>query len=263
MKRFNYLIIILISFFTISLNCNATTRTYTRTIDNLLLPSDVTVDSNIIQDVLNTPAVIASEKIYDFANLIDDTNEGKLVEEINAFTKSSDMEIIIVTTNNLNGFQLPQYTFNFYDYNDFLTNGVTLVIYTGGNKPEIFMGNSGKKDGFIFTTYNETRVNQTLSYIYNGNIVDGNYYEACDEYVDIIKGFYAKDMGYSGGNSIPWVEIIILSVAIAFIANLLFVFSLGKHKTSVKKVEVMDKRINNSNLKIEQISDSPSGGVNN
>ena len=70
-------------------------------------------------------------------------------------------------------------------------------------------------------------------------------------------------MGYSGGNSIPWVEIIILSVAIAFIANLLFVFSLGKHKTSVKKVEVMDKRINNSNLKIEQISDSPSGGVNN
>ena len=99
MKRFNYLIIILISFFTISLNCNATTRTYTRTIDNLLLPSDVTVDSNIIQDVLNTPAVIASEKIYDFANLIDDTNEGKLVEEINAFTKSSDMEIIIVNTN--------------------------------------------------------------------------------------------------------------------------------------------------------------------
>ena len=264
MKRFNYLIIILISFFTISLNCNATTRTYTRTIDNLLLPSDVTVDSNMIQDVLNTPAVIASEKIYDFANLIDDTNEGKLVEEINAFTKSSDMEIIIVTTNNLNGFQLPQYTYNFYDYNDFLTNGVTLVIYTGGNKPEIFMGNSGKEDSFIFTTYNETRVNKTLAYIYNGKISEGKYYEACDEYIDIIKGFYASDMGIdvdSGG--IAWVETIILSLALAFIANILFVFRLGKYKITSRKVEVMDKRVNNSTLVIEQIQDTPSTGNSN
>ena len=104
-------------------------------------------------------------------------SQGLSSNKILEFKKESEMDIVIVTTNDLKGFQLPEYTYNFYDYNDFATNGVTLIIYTGGKSPEIFMGNSGKKDGFIFTTYNETRVNQTLSYIYNGNIVDGNYYE--------------------------------------------------------------------------------------
>lgn len=264
MKKFKYLIVIIIAFFTIGLNCNASTRTYTRTTDNLLIPNDVKIDSNNIQDILKTPAVSAVEKIYDFANLIDDNDEGKLVEEITAFNKKANMDIVIVTTNDLKGFQMPEYTYNFYDYNDFLTDGVTLVIYTGGNKPEIFMGNSGKEDSFIFTTYNETRINKTLAYIYNGKISDGKYYEACDEYIDIIKGFYASDMGIDvDGGGIAWVEIIILSLALAFIANILFVFRLGKYKVTSKKVEVMDKRVNNSTLVIEQIQDTPSTGNSN
>ena len=43
MKKINYLIIVLVAFFTITLNCNASTFTYTRSTDNLLVPSDVTV----------------------------------------------------------------------------------------------------------------------------------------------------------------------------------------------------------------------------
>ena len=88
MKKFKYLIVIIIAFFTIGLNCNASTRTYTRTTDNLLIPNDVKIDSNNIQDILKTPAVSAVEKIYDFANLIDDNDEAKLVEEITAFNKN-------------------------------------------------------------------------------------------------------------------------------------------------------------------------------
>ena len=72
MKKFNYLIIIFIVFFGIKLNCNAGVQTYKRTTDNLLIPSDVKVDSTNLNSILNTPAVNAKEKIYDFAFLIDD-----------------------------------------------------------------------------------------------------------------------------------------------------------------------------------------------
>lgn len=262
MKKINYLIIILITFFTISLNCNATSNTYTRTTDNLLVPNDVKVDSNSIKSILNTPAVSATEKIYDFANLIDDSQEKKIVDKITKFSKRNKMDIVIVTTNDLKGFQLPEYTYNFYDYNDFLQNGVTLVIYTGGNSPEIFMGNSGEKDGFIFKTYNETRINQTLSYVYNNHIKNKDYYGACDKYVDIIIGFYATDMkkqngGSLGGGPINWLEIVILSVALAFICNILLISKLRKYQISCKKGELLDRKVVKSTLVISQKQDIP------
>ena len=266
MKKINYLIIVLVAFFTVTLNCNASTFTYTRSSDNLLVPSDVTVDGSNIEDIMKTPAVNANEKIYDFANLIDDSREGALTNKILEFGKESNMDIVIVTTSDLVGFQIPEYTYNFYDYNNFKTDGVILVIHApGGKNPEIFMGNSGLEDSFIFTVYSEGRVNQTLAYVYNGYIKEKAYYDACDKYIDIIKGFYATDMkkdeinGNNGGG-IRWTEIIILSVAIAFIVNLLFIFRLNKYKVTSKKGEVMDKKINGSTLTIQQVQDSPSSG---
>lgn len=262
MKKINYLIIILVAFFTFSLNCNASTNTYTRTTDNLRVPSDVKVDSSNLNIILNTPSVAANEKIYDFANLVDDTKEADLTSKIIEFSKDSNMDIVIVTTNDLKGFQIPEYTYNFYDYNDFKTDGVILVIYApGGKNPEIFMGNSGLEGSFIFTVYTETRVNQTLAYVYNGYIKENAYYDACDKYIDIIKGFYATDMKkdvIDGHSSIKWVETIILSVAVAVIANLLFIFKLNKYKVTSKKGEVMDKKINNSSLVIQQVQNSSS-----
>ena len=262
MKKINYLIIILVTFFSVNLTCNASTQTYVRTVDNLMLPEDVKFDSNNLNSILNTPAVNANEKLYDFAYLIEDSKEAELTNKILEFKKESGMDIVIVTTNDLKGFQIPEYTYNFYDYNDFATNGVTLVIYTGGKSTEIFMGNSGPEDSFIFTTYSEGRINQTLSYIYKNYMQETvNFYDACDKYIDIIAGFYATDMratGEKNETSIRWVEISILAIAIAFIVNILCVLSLGKHKVVSKKGDVLDRKINNSTLVMQQTQDAPS-----
>ena len=261
MKKISYLIIILVAFFGFNLTCNATAKTYKRTTSNMLVPKDVIVDSSNRDSILKTPAVDASVKIYDFAFLIDDSREATLTNKIQNFINKSNMDIVIVTTNDLKGFQLPEYTYNFYDYNDFLLNGVTLVIYTGGKSPEIFMGNSGPQDSFVFTTYNEGRINQTLAYIYNGYMKENvDYYEACSKYIDIIVEFYKKDMNESGGDiaqgGIRWIEIIILSVALAFIVDVLFIFKLGKYKIARKKGAILDKKINKSTMVMEQVSDS-------
>lgn len=263
MKKLNYLIIILVAFFTVTFNCNASTFTYTRSTDNLLLPKDVKVDSSNINAIMNTPAVNANEKIYDFANLLDDSTEGALTTKITEFKKESKMDVVIVTTSDLKGFQIPEYTYNFYDYNDFAQDGVILVIYApGGKNPEIFMGNSGLPDSFIFEVYDEGRVNKILAYVYN-LISAKQYYEACDKYIDIVKGFYATDMRsdvIDGRGSIGWIEIVILSVAVAVIANLLFMFRLSKYKVTSKKGKVMDKKVNPATMVIQQVQDSPSTG---
>ena len=70
MKRFKYLIAILL--FSFSLVVNAEVVTYERTKENYRVPSDIEVNSTNEWNVLNTPSVDQDVKVYDFANLLSD-----------------------------------------------------------------------------------------------------------------------------------------------------------------------------------------------
>lgn len=146
MKKFKFIIFGLFIFFIVNNNVFASTNTYTRTKEAPLVPKDVVVDENNINNILNTPAVSSSEKVYDYADLLTDDEEKKLVTNINEYISNSIIDVAIVTTNNLNGYSISEYAYNFYDYNDFMSDGVVFVIKVGGSEPEIFMGNSGATD---------------------------------------------------------------------------------------------------------------------
>lgn len=67
MKKFKYLLLIVILFGFCIIPVSASTNTFTRTEDNLLVSPDITVTSQNLDNILGTPAVDASEKVYDFA----------------------------------------------------------------------------------------------------------------------------------------------------------------------------------------------------
>ena len=116
MKYIRYIVLSFVMFFIFTINTNASTNTYIRTSDNLLVPSDVVVDSNNINNIMKTPSVSSSEKLYDFADLLTDSEEEKLVKRINKYVNSSTIDVAIVTTNDLLGFSIDDYAYNFYDY---------------------------------------------------------------------------------------------------------------------------------------------------
>jgi uncharacterized protein len=225
------------------------------------VPSDVTVDSNNYNDILNTPSVSSSEKIYDFADLYTDSEEKDLFSYISDYIKNTNIDVCIVTTNNLNGFGISDYAYNFYDYNDFLEEGVVFVISVANTEPEIFMGNSGKSDGDVFTIYSDSRINQTLAYVYK-DIASGNYYTASLNYIKILDGFYSKDRGGNyrvdeDGNivkEIPWIEIVILALAITFIIVLIFIYKLTNNgKFSYKNI--LEEKLNSKTLMVKNNGD--------
>jgi len=259
MKYFKIIILLFSTFFLLKLDCNASVKTYTRTRDNLLVPKDVLVDETMIDSILVTPAVSSGEKVYDYANLLSDDEEKKIYEKLDEYIKRSKIDAIVVTTNDLGGKTLGDYTYNFYDYNEFMDDGVIFVIYMNQKNPEIYMGNSGKKDGNAFSIYTDIRINQTLEYVYK-YIIDGNYYDAVNNYIKIVSGFYELDrhgdyrVNEEGEivHNIPWVEIVILSLALTFIIVIL-AFSKYHKKNNLKSLE---EKLDTSTLKVLTESDN-------
>ena len=230
-KCINYLVTVFILFFLFNINCYASTETYTRTSDNLRIPSDVVADSSNYNDIMSTPSVNADEKVYDFANILEPEQERSIYEQILEYNKVSNYDAVVVTVDDLVGKDISKYAYDFYDYNDFKLEGVIFVVHTRESNPEIFMGNCAPKGSFLFNIYDDSAVNSTLGYIYNNSIINGNYYEACFNFVKIVNGLYIQKqnntprIGGGGGSvsSIPLFELLVISLALSFIIVIILV----------------------------------------
>lgn len=257
MKRcINYLFIIVVIYSLFNLKCYASTNTFVRTDSDLKVPSDVVVDSNNHRDIMLTPSVSASEKVYDYAELLSPEQEKKVYDKIVEYNKNSGYDAVIVTTNNLNGKNLSQYTYNFYDYNDFNDEGVIFVIYIENGKPTIFMGNCGPKDSKIFSIYDNKVVNSTLKYLYENSITKGNYYEACYNFVKIVNGFYVQketnNLRIDGEGkvikTVPIFEVLVIALAVTFI---IVMFMVTKAKSRISYKNQIERNINKSTMVVE------------
>ena len=260
MKKSKLFIVILLSFFLFNINCFASVDTFERSDSNLRVPDDIVVDSSNIKDIKNTPSVSSSEKIYDYADLLTVKEEEKLYKKVSEFINKDDVDLIILTTNNLNNYDISDYTINFYKYNFFKKNAVIFTIYINNIEPEIYMYNNGDKVASIFT--NDV-INEILEYVYQ-NIDNGKYYDALCDYVKIVDGFY--DIDDSGsykvddfGNlvkQIPWIEILILASTLTFVIISCFIYMIkGKNKINNTSIN-LESNLDNSTLIVKCDNDS-------
>ena len=125
------LIFCFLAFFCFLGICNAEIKTYDR---NSLVHYGVNkkweINSSNLDNVLNTYAVDADDKIYDFADILSSSDEYSLKNLIDNYTKTTGFELVILTdsfynaTDDENG----DYAQDFYDYNDF---GLDNEYYSG------------------------------------------------------------------------------------------------------------------------------------
>ena len=118
--------------------CNASTKTYDRNeLENHGVKKNWVIDENNIDNVMNTKAVDASEKIYDFAEVLTEEEEKILKQKIEEFIEKNQMDLVIVTDKIPYPEEIKNYCYNdakadkeekeftenyaadFYDYNDF------------------------------------------------------------------------------------------------------------------------------------------------
>lgn len=187
--------LLLISFIFIISPVYASTNTYERTEDNYRVDSWVNVTDSNRNIILTTPSVDESEKVYDFANLLDENEEKLILNSINEFISKYDMDMVIVTIDSNPRYSAQKFSDDFYDYNSF-----------GKNKTRdgvLFLIDMDTRNFYISTTgeairlYNDYRINAILDYV-EPYIKDENYYEAASSFIQ--KSAYYANSGIPSGN---------------------------------------------------------------
>ena len=195
-KRF--LLIFLITFFINLSFCNAEIQTYDRNqLENYGVNKKWKITANNKDDILNTYAVDDKDKIYDFANILEDDEESILYNTIAEFNKKTNLELVILTDNfyNTTDDENENFAVNFYDYNDFGLNnenysGVIIfrnahctypyyAIYTFGEAQLYFM---------------DDRIDYILDYMYS-DMTSKKYLEGFTFAIENLEKYY--DSGYS------------------------------------------------------------------
>ena len=138
------------------------------------------INDNNINIIKNTPYVDANNKIYDFADVLSESDESELKSLIDGFINETGLDFVFVSIDMpyTNDSENEDYSSNFYDYNDY---GLNNENYGG----IIFVRNNYESDRYYTATifgeaqlYCDTNdldiiLDDIYSYISSGNIKEG------------------------------------------------------------------------------------------
>lgn len=264
MRKFRYFFTFFLFFFVFSLTVSASTNTNIRTEDNLLVPPYITVTDANRDNILSTPSVDSSEKIYDFAELLTDSEEEKIYQQAQDYIDKTDFDLAIVTvsdyTKECNGNCSRTYADDFYDYNTFGMDsdhsGVLFLVDM--QYREIYMSTTGK----AMDMYNDYRVDAILDAIYQ-EFSNQDYYQGITKFMTILENYdtiglaNSKDSHYSimsDGSiqrNIPWLLILGVPLLITVIVMAILISKNKLVRVATSSREYLDK----SSLDIKVVGD--------
>lgn len=186
-----YFLIAIVSFLFHITSVFASTNVYERSVDDYRVADWVQVTDSNKDSILNTPSVDASEKVYDFANLLTDSEEKDIYYQVQDFIMEHDMDLAVVTIDSNNKGSQIEYADDFYDYNDFgigsSRDGVLFLIDM--QYRQIYMSTTGD----AIQMYSDYRIDQIMNAIYQ-YMTDTDYFNGISNFIDELS--YHANVGY-------------------------------------------------------------------
>ncbi len=249
MKKIKLLILI----FLVALvpNVFASTNTQDRnTLDNYGVNKKWKITDNNKSNVLNSYKVDASEKIYDFADILTDEEEQRVYEKFMTFINKTKMDMVFVSINKpyVQDSDIEDFAADFYDYNDFgidfdKYSGVLIVRDTYEPDPFYNIYLFGEAQLYFYGD----RTENTLDDIYN-SFHSGYYENGLNTFISEFTSYYDRGIdsslkyhfidenGYIREKlHMPWVGIVFADLLVVFIVMLILV---KKNKMITKKLDV-------------------------
>lgn len=282
--------ILILFLFLTTIQCNASTNTFNRNeLDNYGVKKDWTIDEKNLNNVLNTKAVDASEKIYDYSDVLTEEEEVQLKNRIDEFIEKTKTDMVIVTDkieydSSLSSYcydedaadskikeVVENYAADFYDYNDFGMNfdnnsGVLLMRNTAIDPCFNAMYYDMYTFGDTQLYFTQYRYDNILDGIYN-NLHNENYLDGFIDFIDrtenyILEGipsemddYYVDDNGfierYPDKYYIPWTT----SAIISFIIALITIIILIKKNKMVRKATSAEEYLIKNSINITNRQD--------
>ena len=230
-----------------SLNVFAKQSYEVRTEDNLGVPSYIQVTEDNKDDILSTPLVDSSLKVYDFADTFSEDEKNDLYDKVTEFIEKYNMDMVIVTINDNPKSSAKAYAQDFYDYNTFGTNdthdGILFLIDFSVRNVQIVT------TGYAIEVYSDLRIDSILDDVFE--YMSSDYYEAALAFVESASTYAELGPG-SGGSPkltgldklrvLPWMGILIFAVISTIIVVGIIVYNhkMVRKATSSRQFLVKD-----------------------
>lgn len=261
MKNIRKAMLILLLFLSTTMIVNASTNTRERSSNNYLVPEGIQVTDGNRANVLKTPAVDETEKIYDFAELLTEEEEQRLYEQITSYISKYQLDLAVVTINANNKGSPRIYADDFYDYNSFGMNqtrdGILFLIDMQSR--EIYMTTTGN----AILMYNDDRIDEALDAVYS-YMTNENYYAGVSNYITEIGQMASRGLPSGNKNAtldengnIHYEKKISLGLLgmISFgITGIIMIILVSKNKL-VRKKTTAKEYLKKDSMKITHISD--------
>ncbi len=266
MRKYLLIIISLLAF--VGTPVFAEVKTYDRKdYDNWGVKKDIQITDYNIDNVYETALVDASEKIYDFADILTDDEELRLREFANEFINKSKMDVVILTINKAynNDYELENIAADFYDYNDFGLNfknysGILLLRNAYSLDPYYNMYTFG--DAQVY--YDYSRMDYILDYI-GDDIGERNYHDAFHDFIseldfyyengksDVYKDYYVDSKGILHKRFIPP---IIPAFLVSLFVTLIVITTLVRRNKLVSKPTRADEYLDVNSINYTEKNDN-------
>ena len=246
MKKIKYILLLLLI---IPITCKAEVRTKE---NNYGVNKKWKITEKNIKNVLSTEYVDASQKIYDFSDILTDEEEKIIKTKIDNFIEYTGMDMVFVSTNlpYQNDRQNEDYAADFYDYNDFGINfenysGVLLLRNTYEANPYFNVYMFGKAQ--LYYTFNraESMLDHIFpyfkshQYLQGINIFINDYTSYYNEGIpDERKNFIIDDNGFLKKTyNAPWSTIIFGDL---LITSTIIIILISRNKMVKQKLETIN-----------------------
>lgn len=249
MKNILKITLVMLTIFTLNIvPVYASTNTKERTEDNYLVEDWVTVTEDNKNNILTTPAIDATEKVYDFADLFTDEEEQQLYTKITNYINEYNLDLAVVTIDENN--KTPrEYADDFYDYNDFNQQGGILFLIDMDNR-KIYMSTTGQ----AIKMYNDYRINTALDEVYT-YMSDEEYYEGTSSYIDKISNYAKEGIPTSNKEEKSLTSSIFMSLLIGLIGTAVIMAILIFKNKMVRKATTAREYLNKNSIKIQNMGE--------
>ncbi len=192
---------------------------------------------------LFVPALAQSDMplLVDHAELLTESEESTLLSKLANISSNQQMDIVIVTVNDLYGETPREYADDFYDDNDYAEDGILLLISMEDS--DWYISTSGYGITAVTDAGLDYMADQFVDDLSNGNYYDAfvTYADFCDEFIGLARSGDPFDVEDLPKEDFNIVTSLLVSLGIGLVVALIVTGRMkGKLKTVRQQAEATD-----------------------
>ena len=198
-------------------------------------------------------------RLMDDADLLTDSEETSLLSQLDNISEKQEMDIVVVTTDSLEGYTPQEYADNVFDYCGYGVgdnrDGLLLLVSIEDNDWHI------STSGYAITAFTDAG-REYMSEQFLPYLSDGEYYKAFSTYADLCDQFITQaktDEPYDVGN-LPkepfkiWFNVLI-ALGIGFVFAIIVVLYMKSKLKSVRFQPAASSYVRNGSMNVTQSGD--------